>query len=492
MTQYNSRSSMARSRRRSKVTLDKTAKILLAAFAIVGLLLAIVGGKFVFNLVKGWTLTPLSGAPVGSSSTNASTTTTPGQSLQTKNAPAAAAWDGKSRINILLLGLDYSDERAATEGAASRSDTMILITIDPVSKSLGALSIRRDLWVNIPGHDYGKINSAYYFGEIENVPGVGGPGLAMQTVEEFLGVPIDFYARVDFNTFVKLVDEIGGVPINLTERMLMDPYHTGNPFWQEPGLVVMPGAYALEYARSRASAQGDIDRGSRQMEVITAIWKKITSDNMMPKLIARAPQLYAELSSGVQTNMTLGQAIQMGMLLVQIPRENFKTYNITYDYCSPETVWTDSGETYILRPFMDKIRILRDEMFVTNTTAAAPLAIATETGQTVSSGDTVTLAKQENARIEVLNGSSTGGLAEKTASYLTSQGLNVIATGNAPEAYTYTTIVLHNATPYTLSYLASLMGNVPSNRIYNRYEPNGNVDITVYLGSDWANSNPMP
>ena len=490
MTQSNGRP-MARSKRKNKMELDKTAKILLAAFAIVGLLLAIIGGTSVFKLVKGWSMTPLTGAPVGSNNTTSNSANTPGNAMQTSNAPAAASWDGKSRINILLLGLDYSDQRAL-EDNHFRSDTMILVTIDPVSKSLGALSIRRDLWVNVPGHDYNKINSAYYFGDIENVPGVGGPGLAMQTVEEFLGVPIDFYAQVDFNTFVQLVDEIGGIPINIQERMLMDPYLTGSPFWQEAGWATLPGAYALEYARSRSSAGGDIDRGGRQMEVIRAIMKRITDNKLMPTLIARAPVLYAELAAGVQTNMTLGQAIQLGILLAQIPQDNFKTYNINYDYCSPEMTWTNSGETYILRPFMDKIRILRDEIFVNNTTASAPLAIAAQTSNETGSADPLSLAKGENARVEVLNGSSSGGLAEKTSSYLISQGLNVIATGNASEAYTYTTIVLHNATPYTLSYLAQLMGNIPNNRIYNRYEPNGNVDITVYLGSDWANGNPMP
>lgn len=490
MTQYNSRS-MARSKRRNRIELDKTAKILLAAFAIVGIILAIVAGRLIFNLTKGWSVTSLSGAPVGSGVTAANTTSAGGSALQTKNAPEAGTWDGKSRVNILLLGLDYSDERVETQGTASRSDTMILISIDPVSKSLGALSIRRDLWVNIPGHDYNKINTAYYFGEIENVPGVGGPGLAMQTVEEFLGVPIHFYARVDFNTFVKLVDEVGGIPINLQEPMLMDPYHTGMPFWQPAGLAVMPGAYVLEYARHRDDASGgDIGRGSRQMEVIKAFFKRVMDWNLMPELIARAPNIYAEVASGVQTNMTLGQAIQLGLLITKIPQDNFRTYNIDFDYCSPETAWTANGETYILRPFMDRIRILRDEMFVNNTTGAAPLALATESSQTAS-GDPLTLAKAENARIEVLNGSSSGGLADATSNYLKSQGLNVIATGNSPEAYTYTTIVLHNATPYTLSFLAQLMGNIPNNRIYNRYEPNGNVDITVYLGSDWASSNPM-
>lgn len=478
--------------RKSKPSIDRTGRILLAAFAVLGIVLAIVAGKFVYDLVKGWSLTSLPGAPVTSSdSPSNNSSITPGSSMQTSNAPAAATWDGKSRINILLLGLDYTEKRAATEGGPSMSDTMILITIDPMTKTLGALSIRRDLWVNVPGHDYNKINKAYWWGEVDNLPGVGGAGLAMQTVEEFLGVPINFYARVDFNTFVRLVDEIGGVPIDVKERMLMDPYHTGMPFWLEPGFVVMPGNHALEYARSRSSAGGDIDRGGRQMEVVNAIWQKIVKANMMPQLISRAPALYQELSTGVQTNMTLGQAIQLGLLFVQIPQSNFKTYNITYDHASPEMIMTASGEQYVLRPFMDKIRLLRDEIFVQGSTASAPITLSTLTGQDVS-GDPLNLAKAENARIEVLNGTSSGGLADTTSAYLIAQGLNVVSTGNATEDSTYTTIVVHNATPYTLAYLSSIMGGIPNNRIYNQYDPNGNADITITLGSDWANSNPMP
>ncbi len=461
-------------------------------FAVVGLILAFVGGKFVYNLVKGWSLTSLPGAPVTSSNAPSSDSSiTPGTTLQTSNAPAAASWDGKSRINILLLGLDYTEERAIKEPGPNMSDTMILVTIDPMTKTLGALSIRRDMWVNVPGHDYNKINKAYWWGEVDNLPGVGGPGLAMKTVEEFLGVPINFYARVDFNTFVRLVDEVGGVPINITERMLIDPFHTGSPFWLEPGFELMPGNYLLEYARNRSTSGGDIDRGRRQMEVVTSLFQKIVSKNMMPQLISRAPALYQELSAGVQTNMTLGQAIQLGLLFVQIPQSNFKTYNITYEHASPEMIWTDSGEQYVLRPFMDKIRLLRDEIFVQGVTAAAPITISTQTGQDVSN-DPLSLAKAENARVEVLNGTSSGGLADTTSAYLTTQGLNIISTGNASEDYTYTTVVVHNATPYTLAYLSSLMGGIPTNRIYNRYEPDGNVDITIYLGNDWATSNPMP
>ena len=179
----NTNRSMAHARK-SKPSIDRTGRILLAAFAVVGVILAIVGGKFVFDLVKGWSLTSLPGAPVTSNDTpSANSSITPGTSLQTSNAPAAASWDGKSRINILLLGLDYTEKRAATEGGPSMSDTMILVTMDPMTKTLGALSIRRDLWVNIPGFEYGRINTAYQLGEAYQVPG-GGPALASQTVEE--------------------------------------------------------------------------------------------------------------------------------------------------------------------------------------------------------------------------------------------------------------------------------------------------------------------
>lgn len=82
-------------------------------------------------------------------------------------------WDGAGRVTLLLLGVDYRDWEAQTE--ASRSDTMILLTLDPQTKTAGILSIPRDLWVSIPGFQHGKINTAYYLGDAYQLPG-GGPG----------------------------------------------------------------------------------------------------------------------------------------------------------------------------------------------------------------------------------------------------------------------------------------------------------------------------
>ena len=469
---------------RSKQKFDKPTKILLAAFALVGLLLAIAGGIFINNLVKGWTLTELPGAPVTGNLGGVVTQNgeVPEIEIQSATGPEARAWDGKSRVNILLLGLDATDQRDLMEPGPRFSDTMILVTIDPLSDTLGALSIRRDLWVNIPGYDYHKINKAHFIGEAYQLPG-GGPGLAVETVEQFLGVPIHFYAKVDFNTFVRLVDEIQGVKVEVTEPILADWAANGNNFWLEPGVYTLPGTYALAYARYRGGDQGDIDRGNRQLQVMTAIRDRILDFNMLPTLITRAPAIYRDISSGVQTNMTFDQAVQLAVLITKIPRENFKTYNIDYTMSSSEMVSTlDEGVQSVLRPFPEKIRELRDQIFASGSSAAAPIVLATE--------DPSALAKAENARVTILNGTNTGNLAETTMDYLANQGLNVIEVGSASETYTYTTLVVHSATPYTLNYLASVM-QVPSTRIFNKYDPNGTTDITVFLGSDWASNNPM-
>lgn len=467
--------------------MDKATKILLIAFVVLGVILAFVGGKFVFNLVKSWTVTSLPGAPVDLTNNTTSTggETTAGVPLQSNNAPAGAAWDGKSRINILLLGLDYSTRRQAEDQGSPLSDTMMLVTVDPMTKTIGVMGILRDLWVNIPGFEYNKINSAYKLGEDYQLP-EGGAGLAMETVEGLLGVPIDFYAKVDFNAFTRIIDELDGIIITTDQPMLLDWYGHGDKFWLEPGTYSMPGSFVLAYARTRDAAYGDGDyaRSQRQMQVIKAIFDRVLDLNRLPNLIAKAPAIYAEISSGVQTNMSFDQAIQLAYLVSQIPRENMKTYTITTNEAVGEV--TPDG-IYILRVIPDQLRILRDQVFTASGVAAAPIVMQESGVQ--NAGDPLTLAVTEGARIAILNGTNTGGLAETTASYLTGQGLNVVMTGNTDNADN-TTIIYHSNTPYAIKYLSALM-QVSNARIYNQNDPNSTSDVTVILGNDWATSNPM-
>ena len=115
-------------------------------------------------------------------------------------------WEGKSRVSILLLGIDQRCE----DVGPSHTDSMMVLTIDPVGLSAAVLSLPRDLWVEIPDIGVDRINQANYWGEFYEYPG-GGQALAVQTVETLLGVPIDYYVAVNFDAFVEVVDLVGAL-----------------------------------------------------------------------------------------------------------------------------------------------------------------------------------------------------------------------------------------------------------------------------------------
>ncbi|PKN90479.1 MAG: hypothetical protein CVU45_02390 [Chloroflexi bacterium HGW-Chloroflexi-7] len=306
------------------------------------------------------------------------------------------------------------------------------------------------------------------------------------------GVPVDFYARVDFQAFETIINEIGGVTITLTQPMMLDWMGNGNKFTIEPGTYVMPGDYTLAYARTRDAAYGDGDfaRGSRQMEVIKAIRDRVLNLNTLPTLIARAPAIYGQISSGVQTNMSLDQAIQLAYLMAQVPSENMHTFNMD-DTVTYATFNIDGS--YILQIIPDQMRLMRDEMFsgAGSVVVDAPaVVVPQDNGVVVAEGNPLDLAVQESARIQILNGSNTAGLADRTQSYLTSNGLTDISIGNY-DTTDSTQIIVHTPVTNTLTYLAAVFG-VPNARVFNQADPSNSFDVTVILGEDWAANNQIP
>ncbi len=450
-----------------------------AAFLVAAAVTAYLTFIIVRDLVTSWELTSLPGISIKASDV---TPDAPGvisdaqTPLQVVGVPTPEPWDGASRVSVLVMGLDYRDW-AAGEGAP-RTDTMILLTIDPLARTAGILSIPRDLWVNIPGFEYGRINVAYSLGKAFDYPS-GGPGLAMETVEELLGVPIDYYAQVDFSAFVRFIDEIGGVKVDIQEKITIDPLGDNNTKTLKPGVQTLPGELALAYARARKTEGADFDRAQRQQQVILAIRQRMLRPQMLPTLIAKAPILYQELSAGVQTNMNLDQAVQLAWLASQIPEENIRRGVIG----PPDQVLlvkSPQGDD-VLKPIADKIRLLRDEVFF-GSEALSPAAA----GMTP-----VELVAAEAPRISILNGTATPGLAALTTDYLTSQGINITDTSNADQLYAYTTIFDYSGKIYTVKYMMDLM-SVPNNRYFSRYDPASPVDVVVILGADWAGNNPMP
>ena len=401
---------------------------------------------------------------------------TPSVSIPTDNL-GYDAWDGAERVTILIMGLDYRDWEAG-EGAP-RTDTMILLTIDPLSKTAGMLSIPRDLYVSIPGfEDYDRINTAYRQGEIYQLPG-GGPALAVQTVEQLIGVKIDFYAQVDFYAFIRMIDEIGGLKIEVTEPIEIDPIGEKPPRTLQPGRYTMPGEIALAYARARHTEGGDFDRARRQQQVVLAIRERILSFDLIPILITKASALYNELSEGVNTNMNLEQAIRLAILGKDIPLDSIRKGVIGEEQI---VFFTTPDGDQVLKPRPDAIRELRDYVFGT-VELSSPLANLTDQERVTA----------EDAVVSILNASFTEGLAARTAQFLTGLGFNIpeVNIGNANQALTFTTIVDYTGNPYTVKLLAETL-NVQSNRVLLDYNPNSPVDVEVSLGSDWAGNNPLP
>jgi LCP family protein required for cell wall assembly len=374
------------------------------------------------------------------------------------------------------MGLDYRDWEG--EGP-SRTDSMMLVTMDPVSRMAGMLSIPRDLWVNIPGFDYGKINTAYFLGEAYHLDG-GGPGLAIKTVEDLLGVDINYYTQIDFSAFENFVNEIGGVDVEVPYEMTVDPIGPANTLTLQPGTQHLDGPAALAYARNRDTIGSDFDRADRQQQVVMAVFDKITSLGTLPKLIANSPTIYNNLRYGIHTNLNLKETISLVWTVAQIPRDNIKRGMIGPN----ETTRTFSADGLdILLPNLEAVRAMRDQVFST-TSGASPLAT-----EYVSSNDE--LRKAEAASVSVLNATTTPGLAAQTTDYLKNLGVNVTVTGNAEERSESTVIIDYTGKPYTVDYLVQLL-NIQPNSIYSRYDPNSQTDIAILLGVDWAENNSMP
>ncbi|MBK8905099.1 MAG: LCP family protein [Anaerolineaceae bacterium] len=385
------------------------------------------------------------------------------------SANAFQRWDGKNRVSILMMGID---QRCDEEGPA-HTDTMMVLTIDPVGLSAAMLSLPRDLWVEIPNFGVDRINQANYYGEVYEYPG-GGQALAVQTVEALLGVPIDYYVAVNFDAFVEVVDLIGGIDIDVPEAIddpnYPDECYGYDPFSIEAGEQHLDGEAALKYARTRATFGGDVDRAGRQQAVILAVRQKIFDLNRIPQLIAQAPQLWQTSQENVRTNMTLDEAIQLALLAQDIPRESIRTAVLDFNYVYNET--TPDGRQ-VLVPVRENIRQLRDQLF-------APPAIPTPVIENLPA-----LMAAENARVAVYNGTAEFGLAASTQEYLESFGINVTEVGNA-DASTYLTsqVITYGSYPNTSRYLMQLM-HVPPLNVSSGTNPDGDYDILIIIGNDW-------
>jgi polyisoprenyl-teichoic acid--peptidoglycan teichoic acid transferase len=390
--------------------------------------------------------------------------------------PTPEAWDGNRRVNILILGLDSADWDNPDRDGPGRTDTMLVLTIDPVSLEAGILSIPRDLTVDIPGMlRPNRINTAHRLGELYNLPG-GGPGLAMRTVEELLGVPIDYYARVDFYTFESIIDEIGGVELNIPKEITIDPIGPENTITLEAGLQQLDGVTTLAYARARNTPGGDFDRILRQQQVILAIQERVMKVQMLPLLVFKAPRLYRQLNEGIQTNLPLEKAIRLAWLSRRIDAENIQTGAIGRSQLYVET--TDEGVS-LFRASPERVRLVVEQVFGLGPGEGGQIPELQERMQA------------EEPRVFILDGSGVDGLAQRTAEYLEAQGIEVEDIFPAESPAERSGLMDYTRKPYTVQYLTRLLA-INSADIKVVPDPDSLVDVMVTLGRDWARNRTIP
>lgn len=450
----------------------------LALLISIGLLLLFLSSVWLFRTVRGLASTTTGTSPDFNPSGGE---TIPGQSAPEVTGGTTAAvsadmpveslpsWTGSDRVNILLLGVDI---RCDEEGP-THSDTIMVVSFDPISRSGAVLSLPRDLWVEIPGYGVNRINQAFFLGEAYEYPG-GGPQLARETVEAFLGIPINYHVAVDFKAFVDFVDLMGGIVVEVPERIEDSTYPDScygyDPFTIEPGRQRLDGATALKYARTRATFGGDVDRAGRQQQVILAVREQATQLNTLPQLLLNAPNLWQSYQENVDTDLRLDEILQLGRLAMDIPQDRIRTAVLNFDYVYNDT--TFDGQQ-VLVPLRDQVRALRDELF-------APPPVPTPVIEALPTVITV-----EEARVGIYNGTPTFGLAADTQQFLLRNNINVTEIGNADSAtYGATQIIDYGSHPGTVQYLIRLM-NIPPLNVSTGSNPAGDFDVLVILGSDW-------
>ncbi|MCY3833863.1 MAG: LCP family protein [Chloroflexi bacterium] len=374
-------------------------------------------------------------------------------------------------IQILLLGID---QRSATDDPGPfRTDTMMLININPVTKSVGVLSLPRDLWVEIPDFGAARINQANFIGDGKAYPGGGGPALAMETIAVNFGVRVDKYLLVNFDVFTTIVDTLApaGVPVTVTE-WIDDPDYPDDRYGTihvqfEPGEQRMDGETLLQYARTRATEGGDFDRARRQQQVLDAVRMEVLSAGGVINFLSQAMTLWNALQGNYRTNLELNDIVALGDLMGQIKRENIQYRVIDNYYAYPGL--SPQGDQ-VLYPDFGAIRDLIQSAFYPQT----QLTLAEMKAR----------ADEENPLIYVYNGTNVVGLAGDTREWLTARGVRIDDIGNdITNGRALTEIYEYGPYAWTAKYLAKVMG-LPEDRISRSGDGRIAQGVLIALGAD--------
>jgi LCP family protein required for cell wall assembly len=375
-------------------------------------------------------------------------------------------------FNVLLVGVDSRDN----PDEIARSDTLIVVHVEPEEQWASMLSIPRDSVTQIPNLGQTKINAAYSFGynnaeELygdDTPPDSAGAALAAEAVERFLDIRIDYIAQVDFRGFERVVDTFGGLTIDVPQPLLDAEYPTEDYGYERiyvpAGIQVLDGRMALRYARSRHGGS-DFDRSCRQQRVLRAMLREVRTRNLLDQA-ALIPDLVEDIEQSVSTTLPISDpGVIFGMieLAQSLNRDRIQQYSI-----NPSNVQVIAERSSDIYWNERDIQLLVERMM------AGPAAAEQE----------------EVAAIQVQNGAGVRGLATRVTNNLNAQGFRMVEATDSPRPYEHSTIIDYTGHPETRQELAEALGIALD---YVHAEPTDNdapsapynTDIVLVLGSDY-------
>ncbi len=366
--------------------------------------------------------------------------------------PGETAFKGNKTMNILCLGIDnnYTENGMAyTKGA--RSDTIFILSIDSQAQQVNMLSIPRDIWLNIPGYGYDKINSAY---------ALGGINLAKKVVSSFLGITIDHFIIIRVKAAKEIVDTIGGLEIDVPKDMDYDDNWGNLHIHLKKGPQVLDGSQAVGFARFRHDEESDWGRMKRQQQVINAIIKEMKK----PENFIRMDKIVNVVHKNIDTDLDMAEIIDICRLYKDFDRQNMLTGVV-----KGEDAFSNDGASIILPDENEKTKLVKRLLLRDGNNLIA------------------------NRKISIFNGSQTEGLATELANYLESEGYDVVKIADA-DKYDYEDSII---TDYT----ASKIGNVDLKKVMGYIslqtgkDAPYNEDYSIIIGNkwlEWRKSHPLP
>jgi len=284
-------------------------------------------------------------------------TPTPLASPSPPPGPLPRPYPGRPAGPVALLVLGADGEAVTSD----ETDALLLLYLDAETKRAFLLSIPRDLYVDVPGHGQARAGQVYGLGEQDEA--ANGLGLARETISSTLGLPVQHAALVRLDSFVALVDAIGGVDVEVPQPIEDPAFPDGHggtdPLSIPAGRQHFDGALALRYARTRVVPAPGFDRAFRQRQLILAAHERVTRLDLLPGLIAQAPALWSAMAGGLETDLSLNDAIDLALMVTGLTADDVATAAL--DECCTVPSTTPLGERVSV-PQPDEIEALIENL----------------------------------------------------------------------------------------------------------------------------------